>query len=125
MREIIFYDKNGVGVSSGDKVLVKHTIGDWKHYHHGIYSVKTDPITGISLKFVELFTEDKSNQYPLSSELSIRYQTLDYFYQDKKVRLVVRDTWGRNPLERLRWKSNDRSDDITIHQTQPKESEGK
>lgn len=107
-------DKNDVELYFGDLVNVFFTSGDGQHIHDCIYEV-CQGVLGIEFKFVALMWVDHGhNQYPASTTLCQKYQTLDYEYgyeaSDKgKIKLKVPDSYGDNTIIGKRWKQNDKS----------------
>lgn len=107
-------DKNGVELYFGDLVNVFFTSGDGEHIHDCIYEV-CQGVLGIEFRFVALMWVDHGhNQYPASTTLCQKYQTLDYEYgyeasDEGKIKLKVPDSYGDNATIGKRWKQNDKS----------------
>ncbi len=108
-------DKNGTKIFEGDILGIRHGIGDHEeHYSHAAYLVTINPLYGINLSFLKLIGEqDSNNQYPIHSDLNVKYDTLRNS-RAADDRLAVAETCGENHTFGHRWKQNHYSDDIEL-----------
>lgn len=103
-------DKNGVNIFCGDLLNIFFTSNDGEHIHDCVYRASVGQLGDIQFNFVKLLWEDMGhNQYPSSTTLCARYDTLDYEYEGNQLKLKVPDSWGENHLHRHKWKANDKS----------------
>ena len=103
-------DRNDVEIYEGDLLNIYFTSSDGEYIHDCIYKAEIGALGGVQFQFVELLWIDSGrNQYPASTTLCERYDTLDYEYENNKVKLKVPDSWGENHFSGMRWKQNDKS----------------
>lgn len=103
-------DKNGVEIYEGCLLNIFFTSGNGEFIHDCIYKVEIGALSDIQFKFVRLLWVDGGhNQYPSSTTLCARYDSLDYEYENNQVKLKIPDSWGENRLHGNQWKCNDKS----------------
>jgi len=102
-------DKNGVEICDDDLLNVFFTSGNGEHIHDCIYRATRGALGGIQFVFVRLLWSCHGhNQYPSSTTLCERHESLDYEYEENEIKLKVPDSWGENHLHGNKWKQNDK-----------------
>lgn len=103
-------DKNGVEIYEGDLLNIFFTSGDGEYIHDCVYRVQIGGLGDAQFSFVDLLWSCHAhNQYPSSTTLCSKYESLDYEYEADEIKLKVPDNWGENHLHGNRWKQNDKS----------------
>ena len=103
-------DKNGVEIYEGDLLNICFTSGDGEHIHDCVYKAELGALGDIQFKFIELLWIDGGkNQYPISTTLCAKYESLDYEYDKNQIKLKVPDSQGENRLLGSKWRQNDES----------------
>lgn len=108
-------DKNSVEIYEGDLIRVIRTLHDGEYNSDAAYKVQFGSMGGVELVFVAMFDNgDPENQFPIDQTLCERYKSLDQWFLDNRLVLSSPDTYGENHMGRTRWKSSDKTTDLTV-----------
>lgn len=109
-------DITGNEINKGDYVNVYFTSGDKEHCHDCVFKAYIGVLGDIQFSFVDLLWESFGhNQYPMSTTLSLSYQTLNYSHLNSRgVKLIVPDSFNEGHFYGKMWKGNDESDYFEI-----------
>lgn len=109
------FDKNDVEIYDRDLLNVFYTSSNGEHIHDCIFEAVIGVMGDLQLRFRSLFFESHGhNQYPLSTNLCLEYDTLGVIYEEQSKHPYVCDTWGENHFHNTRWKGNDKSTYIEV-----------
>jgi len=114
-------DKNGKEIFEGDKLRIKHQVGNKEDemFVDAIYRVDLVTFAGIELVFVNNYLpngegDPKKNQYPIIQRMKWGENLREDYLNQNYNNLAIMESWGENSMQRTRWQQNHYSNNIEV-----------